>query len=184
MPNFSRPRFKNAKRTSQTCWPSSKIPESKFSCFSIVYSLRKSKIAKVGSIRRLDRRICIPRESNRSRDVTHRSYLLFRSLFVKFERNSFKRSLTMNCRSIPIMDVRIRTSDRWIANLMIKVSLTDRQLSSCEISSKSDGPFSLKSKIAKVRSIRRLDRRICVPRVSSRSRNVTHRYYLLFCCFL
>ena len=102
----------------------------------------------------------------------------------------FKRSLTMNFRSIPIMDVRIRTPDRrfsnlmlkfflyssksisvWnfiqihllcsrtinfdsdvearirtldrrIANLMIKVSLTDRQLSSCEISLKSDRPFS------------------------------------------
>ena len=40
------------------------------------------------------------------------------------------------------MDVRIRTPGRRIANLMIKVSLTDRQLSSCEISSKSDRPFS------------------------------------------
>ena len=52
------------------------------------------------------------------------------------------RSLTINCRSIPIMDVRIRTPERRIANLMMKVSLTDRQLSSCEISSKSDCPFS------------------------------------------
>ena len=59
-----------------------------------------------------------------------------------FEQNSFMRSLTMNCRSIPIMDVRIRTPDRRIANLMIKVSLTDQQLSSCEISSKPDLPFS------------------------------------------
>ena len=128
--------------------------------------------------------ICIPRESSRSRDVTHRAYLLFRRFLVKFERNSFKRSLTMNCRSIPIMDVRIRTSDHLIANLMIKVSLTDRQLSSCEISSKSDSPFSLKSKIAKARSIRRLDRRIYVPRMSSRSCNITHRYYLLFSSLL
>ena len=95
---------------------------------------------------RIDSTIGSPNLKPRSDQSQSQRYvslpLTIEQLSVKFERNSFIRSLTMSCRSIPIMDVRIRTPDRRITNLILKLSLTDRQLSLCEISLKSDRPFS------------------------------------------
>ena len=63
-------------------------------------------------------------------------------LCVKFEPNFFKRSLTINFRSIPIMEVRIRTPDSRILNLMLRIFCLAQKVSVCEISLKSLHAFS------------------------------------------
>ena len=64
------------------------------------------------------------------------------AMLVKFEPNFFKRSLTINFRSIPIMEVRIRTPDSRILNLMLRIFCLAQKVSVCEISLKSLHAFS------------------------------------------